>query len=265
LGFVVRRAAFTIAGAGRNVIAEVIDAHLEMASMIFLTTIWATVFAWFEGTAEDVGKWFHFFNLPFPLSLLGTFSTYHLLIGVSVFAISFSFGFLKFTRMLWARKRYLMFTALGNFAYAFTLEDFLYFFFSAPYARLTHDRWTCSILSLGCAELKVPWTLEASLVIPYWYFVSFTFTAVMFFLAYRSALVNLLVTREVMKQAGYLEKTRVSPTSDSAPSVELLTPPPSPAPATPPKSVTNPPEVIHIVDKDRDELVRRLREKLERT
>ncbi len=263
MGFVLRRAAFKIAGAGRSTVAEVIDAHLEMLSMIFLTTIWATVFAWFEGTAEDVGKWFHFIQAPWPLSLLGLFSTYHLVMGVSVFAISFSFGFLKFTRMLWARKRYLMFTALGNYSYAIALEDFLYFFFSVPYARLTHGIWTCSVLSLGCAVLKVPWTLEAPLVLPYWYFVAFTFSAVMFFLGYRSALVNLLVTREVMKQAGYLEKTRVSPTSDLAPPVEFLNPPV--VTERGPSSVrTVTPAVIHIVDKEHEDLIRKLRERLER-
>ncbi len=265
MGFVVHRAAITIAGVGRNTVAEVIDAHLEMLSMIFLTTIWAIVYAWFEGTAEDVGKWFRYFNLPWPLSFLGAFSTYHLVIGVTVFAISFSFGFLKFSRMLWARKRYLMFTALGNYPYALALEDFLYFFFSAPYARLTHDRWTCSILSLGCVELRVPWTLEAPLVIPVWYLIAFTFSALMFFLAYRSALVNLLVTRQIMKEAGFLEKARVRATSDSESQLPIQAPTPSPAPVTQPKvtpQVT--PEVAHIVDKEHDDLIRRLRERLER-
>ncbi len=295
MSFVLRRAAFTIAGAGRNTVAEVIDAHLETLSMVVLTTIWATIYAWFEGTAEDVGKWFHFFNLPWPASLLGTFSTYHIMFGFTVFAISFSFGFLKFTRMLWFRKRYLMFTALGNYPYAIALEDFLYFFFSAPYARLTHTAWTCSVLSLGCWTLKLPWSQTAPInitnlpngynqayylpiVIPRWYFVAFAISAVMFFLAYRSALVNLLVTKQVMKQAGFLEKTRLlqSPgaeiphvVQEPAHIVEHVQEP-TLAPAPPSKREEAMPEskpeqqATRIVDADREELVRRLRERLER-
>lgn len=96
MSFVLRCAAYTIAGVGQNTVAEVIDAHLETVSMIFLTTIWAITYGWFEGQgqiAHEIHNYFTFVNLGW----IGVLSTYHLVIGASVFAISFSFGFLKFT------------------------------------------------------------------------------------------------------------------------------------------------------------------------
>jgi hypothetical protein len=248
LGFVLRRAAFTMAGVGRNVVAEVIDAHLEMLSMIFLTTCWAVAYGWVEGVV-GIGRLLSQANIPW----FGHYSLYHFVLGLTVFAISFSFGFLKFTRMLFHRKRYLLFTALGNYPYALVAQDFSYFFFANPYDRLEGISWTCQGLGLGCFELKVPWTYDVPLFIPAWYFVAIAVSLTFLFLAYRSALVNLLVTRQVMKQAGFLEKVRVG-------DVHVFTPTQEPQAVTP--KVT--PEVERIVDEDREELIQKLRQRLER-
>ncbi len=243
-----------MAGVGRSVVAEVIDAHLEMASMLFLTTCWAVAYGWVEG-AIDIGQVLRQANIPW----FGHYSLYHFVLGLTVFAISFSFGFLKFTRMLFHRKRYLLFTALGNYPYALVVQDFSYFFFAAPYDRLEGISWTCQGLGLGCFQLKIPWSYNLPLWIPAWYLVALAVSACFLFLAYRSALVNLLVTRQVMKQAGFLEKTRLDDVHVFKPKARERSP--SPAPSPTPKAT---PEVTRIVDQDRDELIRKLRERLER-
>ena len=252
MGFVLRRAAFTIAGASRNVVAEVIDAHLEMLSMLLLTTCWAVAYGWVEGTV-GIGGLLEKVGVPW----FGHYSLYHIVLGLTVFAISFSFGFLKFTRMLFHRKRYLLFTALGNYPYALVAQDFSYFFFATPYDRLEGSSWTCQGLGLGCWQLKIPWSYNIPLWIPGWYFIALAVSVVFLFLAYRSALVNLLVTRQVMKQAGFLEKVRVG-------DVHVFTPKEPRGSPSPPAPLAVTPEVKRIVDQDREELIRKLREKLER-
>lgn len=223
--------------------------------MIFLSSLWAISYGWFEGTVNigQVVSKIPYLTIPY----IGHFSVYHIVLGLMVFAISFSFGLLKFTRMLFARKRYMMFTALGNYTYALALEDFSYFLF-AGYDRLDIKTWTCSILDLGCFELKFPWQYNVTFVLPRWYLVAFGFSAAMFFLAYRSALVNLLVTQEVMKQIGFTEKTRLATVQTPAAQESQEQ---TPSPSISPEPVAKP-EVSAIVDADREELVRRLRERL---
>lgn len=269
MSFVIRRAAQSIAGIGRVSVADVIDAHLETLSMIFLSTLWAVAYGWVEGTV-GIGYILGQLNLPW-LSFLGMqYSPYHVVLGLTVFAISFSFGFLKFHRMLYARKRYMLFTALGTYPYALVVQDFSYFCFIPGPIRLSAAQWTCNGLRLGCWQLYNPWTTELYFF-PRWYLVALTVAALCFFLAYRSALVNLLVTREVMKQAGFIEKkvwVRVPPTEPTTPTTgpereeAPPTPPPAPLPIPPPKP--NEVQAAKIVDQDRDELIRRLRERLER-
>lgn len=272
LGFVLRRAAFTIAGVGRASVAEVIDAHLETVSMFLVTTFWAVGYGWVEGTvgigallAQAHVRW------------LGRFSVYHFVLGLTIFAISFGFGFLKFTRMLYYRKRYMLFTALGNYPYGMVAQDFSYFLFISPVDRLEAKSWTCQGLGLGCFQVKIPWTYDVPLVIPWWYIVALSISAVFFFLAYRSALVNLLVTRQVLKEIGFSEKTRVTveekeravPETDSdhprgaverAPSLPAQEGPVAVEAQAQPLQE----RVSHIVDTERDELVRRLRNRLDR-
>jgi hypothetical protein len=262
---VLRHAAFIITGTGRKAIADVIDAHLETLSMIFLTTCWAVAYGWVEGTV-DIG---HLLATTIGVTWFGRFSTYHFVLGLTIFAISFSFGFLKFTRMVYYRKRYMLFTAIGNYPYGLVTQDFAYFWFVPGSIRLDAMQWTCQGLGLGCYELYNPWTQDL-FFIPRWYLVALSISALFFFLAYRSALVNLLVTREVMKQSGFLEKTRVKSTTPTLPAI-ITTPTPkgkekSEQPTPPPKPENSKVErqVTRIVDEERAELIRKLRERLER-
>jgi hypothetical protein len=267
------------------------DAHLETLSMIFLTTCWAIGYGWFEavigigallgipGTPGGKVQWYSF---------LGVFySSYHLFFGFTIFVITFGIGFLKFNRMLYYRKRYLLYTSLASYPWALTVQDFAYFFFSpifnAGNYELNSHAWTCGGLNLGCVVRANPWKSNVDFIIPRWYGVTLAIAAVLFFLAYRSALVNLLVTREVMKEVGFSEKTRSGPAlrrrlADVAveppPKVETETTPiptevpaliPSPAPPPTPKESKVEQKAAEIVDADREELVRKLRERLERT
>jgi hypothetical protein len=277
LAFIRRAVVQHFFGATKGAVADVMDAHLETLSMIFLTTCWAIGYGWFEavigigfllgipGAITGKVQWYSFLG--------GFYSSYHLFLGFTIFCLTFGIGFLKFNRMLYYRKRYLLFTSLASYPWALTLQDFSYFFFAPTfnagnYSLNTHA-WTCGGLNLGCITLANPWKTDIPFIIPRWYGVTLLISFVLFFLAYRSALVNLLVTRQVMKEAGYLEKVRVDDVhvfKPKAPATAFPFPEiPVKPEVTPPKGVTNPPEVIRIVDQDRDELIRKLREKLERT
>jgi hypothetical protein len=266
LAFVLRRAAFTIAGVGRNAVAEVIDAHLETLSMFFLTTLWAVGYGWVEGTV-GIGAILGQLHIPW----FGRFSLYHFVLGLTVFAISFSFGLLKFQRMLYYRKRYMLFTAVGNYPYGLVAQDFAYFWFIPGSIRLDAMQWTCQGLGLGCWQLYNPWTTELYFF-PRWYLFALTLSGICFFLAYRSALVNLLITREVAKQSGFLEKTRIGATEASNVTVTVTTmagkerpteQPPAPLRIEAEESQVRQ-KITQIVDKEREDLIRRLRERLER-
>ncbi len=109
--------------------------------------------------------------------------------------------------------------------------------------------------------------MEVPLIIPLWYFVAFTFSAIMFFLAYRSALVNLLITKQIMKQVGFLEKTRIE-TQPIPTAKETQEQFPSPAPprihepeAKSASKVER--QATQAVSQEREELIQRLRVRLE--
>jgi hypothetical protein len=280
-----RSAIVHIFGVSRGAVADVMDAHLETLSMIFLTTCWAVGYGWFEavigigyllgipGTPGSRTPWYEF---------LGSYySAYHLFFGFTVFVITFGIGFLKFNRMLYARKRYLLFTSLASYPWALTVQDFAYFFFSPIFGSdkygLNSHAWTCHGLNLGCAILANPWKPDIPFIIPRWYVASLAVSALLFFLAYRSALVNLLVTRQVMKEIGFTEKVRVGSSRVRVP-VDVVPRPAgyeaTPAPPRASETRAHGPEVppnpaketkaVEIVDKDREALKKRLRERLER-
>lgn len=267
-----RSAVIHIFGATKGAVADVMDAHLETLSMIFLTTCWAVGYGWFEavigigfllgipGAVNGKVQWYSFLG--------GLYSSYHLFLGFTIFCITFGIGFLKFNRMLYYRKRYLLFTSLASYPWALTIQDFAYFFFApifnaGNYALNSHA-WTCGGLNLGCVTLANPWKPSIPFIIPEWYGVTLTISFVLFFLAYRSALVNLLVTRQIMKEAGYSEKTALR----NIPAIRMKeTPGQTPSPAPPPLPKAMPQastEITRIVDQEHEELIRKLRERLER-
>lgn len=272
VSFLRKAAVVHIFGATKGAVADVMDAHLETLSMIFLTTCWAVGYGWFEaiigigfllgipGAVNGKVQWYSFLG--------GLYSSYHLFLGFTIFCLTFGIGFLKFNRMLYARKRYLLFTSLASYPWALMVQDFAYFFFApifnAGNFTLNSHAWTCGGLGLGCVTLANPWKPDIPFIMPRWYGVTLLISCVLFFLAYRSALVNLLVTRQVMKEAGYLEKVRVR---DYPVLTPKAAPEASPSPAPPPKPKVAPqvkPEVTRIVDQEHEDLVRRLRERLER-
>ncbi len=277
MSFISRAVVLRIFGATKGAVADVMDAHLETLSMIFLTTGWAVGYGWFEavigigfllgipGAVDGKVQWYSFLG--------GLYSSYHLFLGFTIFVITFGIGFLKFNRMLYYRKRYLLFTSLASYPWALTVQDFAYFFFSpifnAGNYSLNSHAWTCGGLNLGCAVLANPWKPEIAFIIPRWYAITLTISTILFFLAYRSALVNLLVTRQVMKEAGFLEKVRVGDVHVfKQKAVQEMSP--SPTPPTAPKvtpqvtPLLKSTEVTRIVDQDREDLIRKLRERLER-
>jgi hypothetical protein len=275
MSFIRRRVVTHIFGATKGAVADVMDAHLETVSMIFLTTCWAIGYGWFEaviGIGALLGipgqpgghvVWYQFLGV--------WYSSYHLFFGFTIFVITFGLGFLKFRRMLSHQKRYLLFASAASYPWALTIQDFSYFFFApifnaGNYSLNTHA-WTCQGLNLSCIVLANPWKPSIPFIIPEWYFVSLTIALVLYFLAFRSALVNLLVTREVGKEAGFLEKAILpspTPTSQNQPQPQEAATPPAEAHPQPVEETKAERKAAEIVDADREELIRKLRERLER-
>jgi hypothetical protein len=102
-------------------------------------------------------------------------------------AVTFSFGLIKIHRMFRQKKRYLVFTALGNFAMSCLILDVAYFVYHET-ETLKPGIWTTwPFGGIWVGKIYVPW----------WWFATVLWSSAMFFLAYRSALYNLLLEREV--------------------------------------------------------------------
>jgi len=123
------------------------------------------------------------------------------------------------------KKRYFLFTALGAFPFSWMIEDISYFVYIDPKIdRLCPESWTNWILG-GFAAGRL-W-------IPTWWILTIVFSFSLFFLAYRSALYNLLLEREVEQKLTTQQPTEqqeLAPEPEPAP--QEPTPPPTPGPTT---------------------------------
>jgi hypothetical protein len=168
------------------------DAHLEQLSMIFCTFLFAWTYGWLEANAiEPYWRMYQgtYGHLPWwtRLVLWNQFGFYQLVFAILTLSVTFSFGLIKIHRMFKQKKRYLVMTALGNFALSCLVLDISYFVYHSI-ETLKPGIWTTwPFGGLWVGKIYVPW----------WYFVSVLFVGTMFFLAYRSALYNLLLEREV--------------------------------------------------------------------
>jgi len=221
---------YRIASIAREKVDEVMDAHLEQLSMIFCTFIFAWTYGWIEAKAIAPfwtlyeGKYGH---LPWWVRLVWwkQFSYYQLVFAIMTLAVTFSFGLIKIHRMFRQKKRYLVFTALGNFAMACLVLDMAYFVYH-EFETLKPGIWTTwPFGGLWVGKLYVPW----------WWFATILWSGIMFFLAYRSALYNLLLEREVEeKLAAQQPKEELAPEPEPA----LQEPAPQPEPEISPPAET---------------------------
>lgn len=221
---------YRIASIARQKVDEVLDAHLELLSVVICTMIWAACYGWIEANAIGPFQVLYFDrhgHAPWWLQLVWWkhFSFYQLIFFVMSSAITFSFGLLKTHRMWRHKKRYFLFTAVGAYPFSWMIEDLSYFIYIDP--KLDHL----------CAESWTNWILggfaAGRLWIPTWWIITVVFSFSMFFLAYRSALYNLLLEREVEQKL-----TTQKPTPMTEPE---LAPEPEPAPqepAPPPEPAT---------------------------
>jgi len=142
-------------------------------------------------------------------------------------AITFSFGLLKAHRMWRHKKRYFLFTALGAFPFSWMIEDISYFVFIDPKLdRLGPDSWTNWIFGGFTA---------GRLWIPTWWIIVTILSFTLFFLAYRSALYNLLLEREVEQKLATQQPTEPQELAPE-PEPALQEPAPRPEPETSPPS-----------------------------
>lgn len=209
---------YRIASIAHQKVDEVMDAHLEQLSMIFCTFLFAWTYGWLEANAiEPYWRLYQgtYGHLPWwtRLILWNQFGFYQLVFAVLTLSVTFSFGLIKIHRMFRHQKRYLIFTALGNFALSCLILDISYFVYHA-FETLKPGIWTMwPFGGLWVGKLYIPW----------WYFVFVLFVGVMFFLAYRSALYNLLLEREVEEKLATQQPTEL----------QELAPEPEPAPQEP--------------------------------
>jgi hypothetical protein len=126
------------------------------------------------------------------------------------------------------KKRYFLFTALGAYPFAWMIEDISYFVFVDPKLdRLESGSWTNWIFGGFTA---------GRLWIPTWWILTTILSFSLFFLAYRSALYNLLLEREVEQKL--VTQAAQEPTTQEAPTE--LAPEPSPQEPAPPEQVPEP-------------------------
>jgi len=226
---------YRIASIARAKVDEVMDAHLEQLSMIVCVFIFAWTYGWIEANAiEPYWRLYQgtYGHLPWwtRLVLWNQFGFYQLVFAILTLSVTFSFGLIKIHRMFRQQKRYLVLTALGNFAFSCLILDVSYFVYHAT-ETLKPGIWTMwPFGGLWVGKIYVPW----------WYFVSVLFISIMFFFAYRSALYNLLLEREVERKLATEEPEQPEPAR------EELAPEPVPAiqePAPPliePSQLTQP-------------------------
>jgi len=228
--------AYRIASIARQKVDEVLDAHLELLSVVICTIIWSVCYGWIEANAFGPFQVLYFDrygHAPWWLNLVwwNHFSFYQLIFFVMSSAITFSFCLLKMHRMWRHKKRYFTFTAIGAFPFSWMIEDISYFVFvDSKLDRLCAESWTNWIFGGFTA---------GRLWIPTWYIIVTILSFTLFFLAYRSALYNLLLEREVEQKL-----TTEQPTEPIQPEEELA-PEPEPAPQEPasqPEAVPTAPE-----------------------
>jgi hypothetical protein len=220
---------YRIASFAREKVDEVLDAHLELLSVVICTIIWAVCYGWIEANIVGPFQVLYFDregHLPWWLQLVWWkhLGFYQLIFLIMSCAITFSFGLLKAHRMWRHKKRYFLFTAAGAFPFSWMIEDISYFVFVSP--KLDHL----------CAESWTNWAFggftAGRLWIPTWWILTVILSFSLFFLAYRSALYNLLLEREV-------ERKLATQPEQPEPAREELAPEPLPAiqePAPQPES-----------------------------
>jgi len=137
-------------------------------------------------------------------------------------AITFSFGILKTHRMWRHKKRYFLFTAIGAYPFCWMIEDISYFIYIDPRIdRLCPESWTNWVL--GGFQAGRVW-------IPNWWIITTVFSFSLFFLAYRSALYNLLLEREVESKLATQQPAQPQELApEPEPAAQEPTPPPEPA------------------------------------
>jgi len=219
--------AYRIASVAREKIDEVLDAHLELLSVVICTIIWAICYGWIEANAVGPFQVLYFDkhgHLPWWLQLVwwSHLGFYQLIFFIMSTAITFSFGLLKVHRMWHHKKRYFLFTALGAYPFAWMIEDISYFVFvDSKLDRLESGSWTNWFFGGFTA---------GRLWIPTWWILTTILSFSLFFLAYRSALYNLLLEREVEQKL--VAQAAQEPTTQEAPAE--LAPEPTPQEPAPP-------------------------------
>ncbi|MCJ7506362.1 hypothetical protein MUP05_07850 [Candidatus Bathyarchaeota archaeon] len=242
---------YRIASFAREKVDEVLDAHLELLSVVICTIVWSVCYGWIEANAIGPFQALYFDkygHTPWWLNLvwLNHLGFYQLIFFIMSSTITFSFCLLKVHRMWRHKKRYFTFTALGAFPFSWMIEDISYFVFVSP--KLDHL----------CAESWTNWAFggftAGRLWIPTWWILTVILSFSLFFLAYRSALYNLLLEREV-------ERKLATQPEQPEPAREELAPEPVPAiqePAPPLIEPSQPTQPAPTEPETQEEIRRRL-------
>jgi hypothetical protein len=182
-----------VASTAREVATDILEADLTQLLMILTTVVAAVTYGWIEGYVIQE-------NLADrPYVWFGHFSNYSVALGILFACITGGFALVKSRSMFARGNRYFLFAVIGNYPFAWLIEDFAYFMFN-PLDALNKLHWTNWFLGGFC--VYDPWKRPGDICvwIPNWYFLVLAWFLVCQFYAHRCTVNDNLVKDELGKQ-----------------------------------------------------------------
>lgn len=192
--WVVRVASSRLASSARDIASRILKADLAQLTMILTTVVAGVTYGWIEGYVirENLT------NRSF--TWLGHFSSYQVAVGILFGCITGGFALIQSRNMFARGNRYFLFAVIGNYPFAWLIEDFTYFLFN-PLDALSAEHWTNWFL--GGIYVYSPWVPgvpKPEFWVPTWYFLVFAWFLVCQFYAHRCTVYDNLVKDEICEQ-----------------------------------------------------------------
>jgi hypothetical protein len=248
-----------VASTARDVAADILEADLTQLLMILTTVVAAVTYGWVEGYVirENLADR--------PYIWFGHFSNYSVALGILFACITGGFALVKSRNMFAQGNRYFLFAVIGNYPFAWLIEDFAYFLFN-PADALSKLHWTNWFLGGFC--VYDPWKRPGDICvwIPNWYFLVLAWFLLCEFYAHRCTLYDNLVKDELGKQM--IQRPTEIPSIEAGTDQEPVEARSQEAAASRPsvktpvaKPLTEPPTKSKIRSEDAQAALGRLREK----
>jgi len=183
-----------VAGQASDAAKQILHADLAQVLMILTTLVAGVTYGWVEGYVIRE-------NLTDrPFTSFGHFSSYQIAIGILFALITGGFALLKAQNMFAKGQRFFLFAVVGNYPFAWLVEDFAYFLFN-PLDTLRAGHW--SNWFLGGVYVYSPWlpgNPKPELWIPAWYFLAFAWFVGANWYAHQSTVYDNLVKDQIARE-----------------------------------------------------------------